>query len=136
MIFFIWLSRFVTLYNIVQKSLRRWKIFYTILYKLTKRLSQIKNPKFPSLVFQTLPNAKCHECLNSFSYFGLGHLITTTTLDWKHCHREHQKRFSPNEQWAQRGRDLSHSSPNTYNRPHNLKFHFMTYMNIVVRVVL
>ena len=28
--FFIRLSHLVTLYNIVQKSLRRWKIFYTI----------------------------------------------------------------------------------------------------------
>ena len=42
MIFFIRLSRLVTLYNIVQKSLRRWKIFYTILYGVTKPLSQIK----------------------------------------------------------------------------------------------
>ena len=40
--FFIWLSRLVTPYNIVQKSLRRWKIFYTILYGVTKRLSRIK----------------------------------------------------------------------------------------------
>ena len=62
-IFFIRLSRLVTPYNIVQKSLRRWKIFYTILYGVTKRLSRIKkNHKFSSLVFQTLPDAKCHKC--------------------------------------------------------------------------
>ena len=30
------LSRLVTPYNIVQKSLRRWKIFYTIFYGVTK----------------------------------------------------------------------------------------------------
>ena len=40
--FFIRLSRLVTPYNIVQKSLRRWKIFYTILYRVTKWLSRIK----------------------------------------------------------------------------------------------
>ena len=40
--FFIWPSRLVTPYDIVQKSLRRWKIFYTILYGVTKRLSRIK----------------------------------------------------------------------------------------------
>ena len=34
--FFIWLSRLVTPYNIVQKSLQRWKIFYTILYGVIK----------------------------------------------------------------------------------------------------
>ena len=39
MIFFIRLSRLVTPYNIVQKSLRRWNIFYTILYGVPKRLS-------------------------------------------------------------------------------------------------
>ena len=42
MIFLIRLSRLVTPYNIVQKSLQRWKIFYTILYRVTKRLSRIK----------------------------------------------------------------------------------------------
>ena len=40
--FFIRLSRLATPYNIVQKSLRRRKIFYTILYGVTKQLSQIK----------------------------------------------------------------------------------------------
>ena len=41
--FFIRLSRLVIPYiNIVQKSLRRWKSFYTILYEVTKRLSRIK----------------------------------------------------------------------------------------------
>ena len=54
--FFIQLSHLVTPYNIVQKSLRRWKIFYTILYGVTKRLSRKKNHEFLSLVFQTLPD--------------------------------------------------------------------------------
>ena len=38
--FFIRLSRLVTTYNIVQKSLQRWNIFYTILYGVTKQLSR------------------------------------------------------------------------------------------------
>ena len=44
--------------------------------RVTKRLSRIKkNLKFSLLVFQTLPDAKCHKCLNPFSYFGLWHLL-------------------------------------------------------------
>ena len=31
--------------------------FYILLYKATKRLSQIKKNKFSSLIFQTLPSA-------------------------------------------------------------------------------
>ena len=42
MIFFIRLSRLVIPYNVVQKSLRRWEICYTLLYGVTKQLSRIK----------------------------------------------------------------------------------------------
>ena len=71
MIFFIRLSCLVTPYNIVQKSLRRWKIFYTILYGVTKRLSRIK--KF-IISFSKLPNPKCNKNQKPFSYFGFGFL--------------------------------------------------------------
>ena len=52
-------------------------MFYTILYRETKWLTSWikKNHKFSSLVFPTLPDTKCHKCLNTFSYFGLWHLM-------------------------------------------------------------
>ena len=71
--FFIWLSRLITPYNNVKKSSQRWKIFYILLYKATKRLSRIFF--FSSLVFIARPDTKCHKCLNPFSYFGLWHLL-------------------------------------------------------------
>ena len=50
--------------------MRRWKIFYTILYGVTKRLSWI------IVHCPTRRDTKCHKWLNPFSYFGLWHLMT------------------------------------------------------------
>ena len=38
---------------------------------VTKQLSRLKK----SLVFQTLPNAKCNKNIKPFSYFGFGFLL-------------------------------------------------------------
>ena len=74
--FFFRLSRLVTPYNIGLKIFHLRNDFCTILYWVTKRLSRIKkNHKFSSLLFQTLPNAKCHKCYKPFSYFGFGFLV-------------------------------------------------------------
>ena len=65
--FFIRLSHLVTLYNIVQKSLRRWKIFYTILYGVTKRLSRIKKIiNFHHQFFKCKPTPSAINVKNHF----------------------------------------------------------------------
>ena len=68
MIFFIWLSRLVTsLYYIVQKSWRRWKIFYTTLYGVTKPLSQIKKIiNFHHQFFKCYPTPSTINVKNHF----------------------------------------------------------------------
>ena len=67
MIFFIQLSRLVTPYNIVQKSLRRWKIFYTILYGVTKRLSRLKKIiNFHYQFFKRYPMPSARNVKNHF----------------------------------------------------------------------
>ena len=53
---------------------------HNIIHRVTKRLSLIKKNHSSSLLFQTLPDTKCHKCLNLFSYFGLWHLLCIYNL--------------------------------------------------------
>ena len=67
MIFFIRLSSLIIPYNIVQKSLRRWKIFCTILYGVTKRLSRIKKIiNFHHQFFKRYPTPSTINVKNHF----------------------------------------------------------------------
>ena len=65
--FFFRLSRLVTPYNTVQKSLRRWKIFYSILYGVTKQLSRIKKIiNFHHQFFKPYPTPSAINVKNHF----------------------------------------------------------------------
>ena len=67
MIFLNRLSRLVTPFNIVQKSLQRWKIFYTILYRVTKRLSRMKKLiNFHHQFFKRYPTPSAINVKNHF----------------------------------------------------------------------
>ena len=79
--FFIWLCCLVALYNNMLKIFHLRDDFFILLYKATKRLSQIKiNQKFSSLVFIVRPETKCTNVKKPFSYFRLGHLMYVTGM--------------------------------------------------------